>query len=127
MKNMKVLLVENIHPTAVEAFQNAGLNVTALKDSPPEAELIQMLPDYQVLGIRSKTQLTTKIIKACDHLYAVGAFCIGTNQIDLNTANRNGLPVFNAPYSNTRSVAELVIAEVISLARKLGDVNIAAH
>src|SRR4051812_29991933 len=109
MKNMKVLLVENIHPTAVQAFQNAGLIVTALKDSPPEHELISMLPDYQVLGIRSKTQLTTKIIQACDHLYAIGAFCIGTNQIDLNTANRSGLPVFNAPYSNTRSVAELVI------------------
>jgi D-3-phosphoglycerate dehydrogenase len=124
---MKVLLVENIHPTAVEAFQNAKLQVTLLKDSPSEQDLIKMLPDYQVLGIRSKTQLTTNVINACDHLYAVGAFCIGTNQIDLVTANRNGLPVFNAPYSNTRSVAELVIAEIISLARKLGDVNIAAH
>lgn len=127
MKDAKVLLVENIHPTAVEAFQAAGFSVTALKDSPPEPELVKMLADYQVLGIRSKTQLTTKIVQACEHLYAIGAFCIGTNQIDLNTANRSGLPVFNAPYSNTRSVAELVIAEVISLARKLGDINMAAH
>jgi len=127
MKDAKVLLVENIHPTAVEAFQSAGFSVTSFKDSPPEAELIKMLPDYQVLGIRSKTQLTTKIIQACDHLYAIGAFCIGTNQIDLATANRGGLPVFNAPYSNTRSVAELVIAEIIALARKLGDVSMAAH
>lgn len=127
MKDAKVLLVENIHPTAVEAFQSAGFSVTSLKDSPPEADLIKMLPDYQVLGIRSKTQLTTKIIQACEHLYAIGAFCIGTNQIDLATANRSGLPVFNAPYSNTRSVAELVIAEIIALARKLGDANTAAH
>jgi D-3-phosphoglycerate dehydrogenase len=127
MKDAKVLLVENIHPTAVEAFQSAGFSVTALKDSPPEPDLIKMLADYQVLGIRSKTQLTTKIVQASEHLYAIGAFCIGTNQIDLSTANRNGLPVFNAPYSNTRSVAELVIAEVISLARKLGDINMAAH
>jgi D-3-phosphoglycerate dehydrogenase len=124
---MKVLLVENIHPTAVEAFQSAGLKVTSIKDSPPEKDLIKMLPEYQVLGIRSKTQLNSNIIKACDHLYAIGAFCIGTNQIDLVSANRSGLPVFNAPYSNTRSVAELVIAEIISLARKLGDANMAAH
>jgi D-3-phosphoglycerate dehydrogenase len=111
----------------VEAFQSAGLSVTTLKNSPSEAELIQMVGDYQVLGIRSKTHLTTDVIRACSHLYAIGAFCIGTNQIDLASANRSGLPVFNAPYSNTRSVAELVIAEIIALARKLGDVSMAAH
>jgi D-3-phosphoglycerate dehydrogenase / 2-oxoglutarate reductase len=124
---MKVLLVENVHTTAVENFKSVGFSVDLKKDAPSEDDLIKMLPNYQVLGIRSKTQLTAKVIKACSHLHAIGAFCIGTNQIDLNTSNRQGLPVFNAPYSNTRSVAELVIAEIISLSRQLGDVNMAAH
>jgi D-3-phosphoglycerate dehydrogenase len=127
MTNMKVLLVENVHPSAVENFRNSGFTVDLRKDSPSEADLINLLPHYKVLGIRSKTQLTANVLKASSHLYAIGAFCIGTNQIDLQSANQLGLPVFNAPYSNTRSVAELVIAEIIALARQLGDVNSAAH
>ncbi len=127
MTNMKVLLVENVHPTAVEGFRNAGFMVDTKKDSPSESELISLLPNYQVLGIRSKTQLTPRVMEAASHLHAIGAFCIGTNQIDLLSANRIGVPVFNAPYSNTRSVAELVISEVIALARKLGDLNNSAH
>lgn len=124
---MKILLVENIHPTAVDSFRNAGFSVDLQKDSPSEDALIRMLPDFQVLGIRSKTQLTSRVLEAAGHLQAIGAFCIGTNQIDLHTANRKGLPVFNAPYSNTRSVAELVICEIVALARRLGDVNAMAH
>lgn len=127
MMKTKVLLVENVHPTAAESFRAAGFTVDTQKDSPTESDLIRALPNYQVLGIRSKTQLTANMMEACGHLDAIGAFCIGTNQIDLSSANRRGLPVFNAPYSNTRSVAELVIAEIIALARKLGDVNSAAH
>ncbi len=124
---MKVLLVENVHPVAAEAFKSAGFQVDSLKDAPQESELIGLLPGYQILGIRSKTQLTAAILKHCGAVHAIGAFCIGTNQIDLAEANHFGLPVFNAPYSNTRSVAELVIAEVIALARRLGDVNSSAH
>lgn len=124
---LKVLLLENIHPSAAQSFQSSGASVHSEVGALSEDELIQKLKQFDVLGIRSKTQLTKKVLESAPHLTAIGAFCIGTNQIDLDTANRLGVPVFNAPYSNTRSVAELVIAEMIALSRQLGDANTAAH
>ncbi len=123
----KILLLEGIHPCAQKRLEEAGFHVTVDKGAWSEAELVSRLPEYTAVGIRSKTQLTAKTLEAAKALQAVGAFCIGTNQIDLVTANRNGIAVFNAPYSNTRSVAELVIAEMIALSRRLTDVSQAAH
>lgn len=123
----KILLVENIHSVARERLEKDGYAVDLIKESPPEKDLIKMLANYQVLGIRSKTEITDRVIKECPHLLAIGAFCIGTNQIKLSTAKAAGVPVFNAPHANTRSVAELVIAEMIALSRQLGDRNSKAH
>lgn len=127
MNNLNVLLLENIHPSARTSLEAQGFSVTQLKGALTESELITELKSYQAVGIRSKTQITEAVLEASRHLQAVGAFCIGTNQINLEAANRLGIPVFNAPYSNTRSVAELVISEMIALSRRLGDVNIQAH
>ena len=124
---IKVLLLENIHPNATDLFSAEGFQVENLKNSPSEAELIEKIGSVHILGIRSKTQLTEKILAAGRHLHAVGAFCIGTNQIDLAAANRLGVPAFNAPFSNTRSVAEMVIAEIIFLARQLADRSREVH
>ncbi len=124
---MKILLVENIHPVAAEKLEKEGFKVDLIKESPSEKELMKLLPHYEALGIRSKTQISKDILKANSHLVAIGAFCIGTNQIDLGAAKNLGIPVFNAPHANTRSVAELVIAEMISLSRQLGDRNTQAH
>jgi D-3-phosphoglycerate dehydrogenase len=123
----KILLVENIHTVAKDRLEKEGYLVDLIKDSPAEKDLIKMLASYQVLGIRSKTEITDKVIKECPHLMAIGAFCIGTNQIRLQTAKAAGIPVFNAPHANTRSVAELVIAEMIALSRQLGDRSMKAH
>ncbi len=124
---IKILLLENIHPCARDALLDQGFDVHVEKGAMSEDHLARTLADYQVLGIRSKTQVTETILKANPHLLTIGAFCIGTNQVSLTAANRLGVPVFNAPYSNTRSVAELVLAEMVALARQLGDVNSAAH
>lgn len=124
---MKILLVENIHSVAQERLQKEGHEVDLIKDSPSEKDLIKMLAKYDVLGIRSKTEVTEQVIKNCPNLLAIGAFCIGTNQIKLEAARKCGIPVFNAPHANTRSVAELVIAEMIALSRQLGDRNTKAH
>lgn len=123
----RILLVENIHAVAKERLEEEGFQVQILTHAPSEKELISLLKDFDVLGIRSKTELTKKVLRESRHLLTIGAFCIGTNQIDLDQANEVGVPVFNAPYANTRSVAELVIAEMISLARQLGDRNSLAH
>lgn len=123
----RILLLEGIHPIAKELLEREGYKVRMESHSPSEGDLLTMLKDVDVLGIRSKTQLTEKILTANSHLHVIGAFCIGTDQVNSQTANRIGVPVFNAPYSNTRSVAELVIAEVISLSRQLGDRNTKAH
>lgn len=96
-------------------------------DSPSAADLKKLLPDYDLLGIRSKTELTKDLLESAPNLLAVGCFCIGTNQVDLAAAKAKGAPVFNAPHSNTRSVAELVIAELVMLARQLGDRNTLSH
>lgn len=127
MQKMKILLLENIHPVAKEQLQLAGFEVELKPDALDEETLIKLAKSYDVLGIRSKTQLTKNFFKECSHLLSVGAFCIGTNQIDLEAANAAGVPVFNAPHSNTRSVAEMVLAEIIMLSRQLGDKNTDAH
>lgn len=117
----KVLLLENIHPSAVEIFKAAGCEVEQTKTALKPSDLTEKLKHFQVLGIRSKTQVEASTLTQSPHLLAVGAFCIGTNQIDLTTANAQGIPVFNAPFSNTRSVAELVIGEIIMLSRQMPD------
>lgn len=127
MGSLKILLVENIHTVAREALVAEGFQVDLISHAPSEDELIKMLPNYDVLGIRSKTQITEKVLKLNPHLVTIGCFCIGTNQVDLKTAGDLGIPVFNAPHSNTRSVAELVIAEMVSLSRQLGDRSMKAH
>ncbi len=116
---IKMLLLENIHADAYENFSTDGFTVETVSKSLPEEELIEKLQDVHVLGIRSKTQVTKKVIENAPRLLAVGAFCIGTKQIDLEACKENGIVVFNAPYSNTRSVVELAIGEIIMLMRSV--------
>lgn len=116
---IKVLLLENVHPAAVAAFEEQGFDVEFIKGALDEDELIEKIKDVSILGIRSKTSVTAKVLESAEKLLAIGAFCIGTNQIDLKTASEKGIAVFNAPYSNTRSVVELVIGEMIVLIRKV--------
>lgn len=123
----KILLLENVHPVAKKALEAEGFKVDTEKAAFSEEQLDKVLKNYQALGIRSKTNLSKELLARHPHLQVIGAFCIGTNQIHLAEANKQGIPVFNAPYSNTRSVAELVLAEMIALSRQLGDVNSAAH
>ncbi len=118
---MKVLLLENIHPVAAEAFRRAGWEVDARSGSLSEDELVDALSGVALLGIRSNTTVTARVLEAGKDLLAVGCFCIGTNQVDLADAAERGVAVFNAPFSNTRSVVELVLGEIISLARRLGE------
>lgn len=125
MKN--VLLLENIHPGAADWFTQHGYHVESVTKSLSEAELIEKSKDVSILGIRSNTHITEKVLENAPNLEVIGAFCIGTNQIDLVAATKRGIAVFNAPFSNTRSVAELVIAEIISLNRHLTDKNAASH
>jgi D-3-phosphoglycerate dehydrogenase len=124
---IKILLLENIHPVAQKAFAEEGFQVELLKGALPEAELIQRVRDVHILGIRSKTQVTQAVLNEARRLLSVGAFCIGTNQIKTAHANTRGVPVFNAPFSNTRSVAELILAEVVMLSRHLGDRSREVH
>ncbi len=125
---IKVLLLEGIHQNAVETFADAGYrHVERLKGTVEEADLPALVRDVHFLGIRSRTQLTAEVLAAAEKLVAVGAFCIGTNQIDLEAASRRGVAVFNAPFSNTRSVAELVLAEAILLLRGVPEKNAKAH
>ncbi|HHW51547.1 MAG TPA: phosphoglycerate dehydrogenase [Pseudoclavibacter sp.] len=126
---MKALLLENINPLAIEKLEAHGIEVTTAKGALDEDELIASLPGVDMLGIRSKTQVTKRVLDSAeaDGLLAVGAFCIGTNQIDLSAAADRGVTVFNAPYSNTRSVVELAMAEIIMMARRLTDRNADMH
>ncbi|MCE9502006.1 MAG: phosphoglycerate dehydrogenase [Leptospira sp.] len=124
---INVLLLENIHTNAFNMFKEDGFNVQLVKGAYSEAELSEAIRDVHVLGIRSKTNITKEVLKHANKLLTVGCFCIGTNQVALDDAEKSGIPVFNAPYSNTRSVAELVIAEIIFLARKIGDYLRDAH
>ena len=124
---MKALLLENIHPDAAEAFRRAGYEVDARTGSLGEDELAEELPGVAVLGIRSNTRLTPRALDAAKDLLAAGCFCIGTNQVDLDAAAERGVAVFNAPYSNTRSVVELVLGEILALARRLPEKNRKMH
>src|SRR5665213_452408 len=124
---MRALLLENIHLDAVSLLDKAGLEVECLDRAPSEDELCQRLEGVHVLGIRSQTQVTERVLESAKALQAVGAFCIGTNQIDLASAARLGVAAFNAPYSNTRSVVELALAEMISLTRNLTGKNQSMH
>jgi D-3-phosphoglycerate dehydrogenase len=118
---IKILLLENVHPIAKHVLESDGFAVESVSGALPESELVARVRDAHVLGIRSKTQVTPAVLDAGRRLLAVGAFCIGTNQIALAHAHTCGVPVFNAPFSNTRSVAELILAEIVMLSRHLGD------
>jgi D-3-phosphoglycerate dehydrogenase len=119
-EQIKVLLLEGIHPKALENFnQNGFHNVETHDVAFSEEELLEKIEDVQLIGIRSKTHITEKVINKAAKLKAIGCFCIGTNQVDLKAATLDGVTVFNSPYSNTRSVAELVIAESIMLMRRI--------
>ena len=116
---MKALVLENIHPAAVEVLKGRGYDVTTHPAAMSESELVEALSDVNLLGIRSNTTITRRVLESAPVLEAVGCFCIGTNQVDLAAATEKGVGVFNAPFSNTRSVVELVIGEIIALTRRL--------
>jgi D-3-phosphoglycerate dehydrogenase len=125
---IKILLLEGVHPTAVDALRKDGYSdIDYHPKSLPEAELMAALRDAYFVGIRSATQLTAKVMESAEKLMGIGCFCIGTNQVDLDAAQQLGIPVFNAPFSNTRSVAELVLAETILLMRGIPMRNALTH
>lgn len=127
-EKINILFLENISDQAVKLFQEAGYaSVRKLAGALSEEQLIEEIRDVHLLGIRSKTQITDRVLSAAKKLQAIGCFCIGVNQVDLQSATRHGVTVFNAPYSNTRSVAELVIGASIMLIRRIPDKNKAAH
>ncbi|KAF8078687.1 hypothetical protein FPV67DRAFT_72546 [Lyophyllum atratum] len=116
---IRLLILENISQEAVAAFRTLGFHVDHFTTAMSEAELVEKIPSYHAIGIRSKTKITQRVIRAAPKLLAIGCFCIGTNQVDLKAAAAAGIPVFNSPFSNSRSVAELVMAELIALSRQL--------
>ncbi|AEB49441.1 phosphoglycerate dehydrogenase [Aeromonas veronii] len=125
---IKVLLLEGVHPNTVETFRAAGYtSVEYLKTSLSEEELIEQIRDVHFIGLRSRTQITEKVLDAANKLVAIGCFCIGTNQVELEAAQVRGIPVFNAPFSNTRSVAELVLGEILLLLRGIPEKNAKCH
>ena len=124
---MKILLLENIHPIAVSGLKAEGFQIEALPEALSESELKKRIADVHILGIRSKTQITEAVLKNASKLLSIGCFCIGTNQVDIKAAKMKGASVFNAPFSNTRSVAEMVLAQIVMLARQLGDRNKELH
>ena len=124
---IRILLLENIHPAAVERLEEAGYTVESLKGALDDSALIEAVRGVHVLGVRSKTQVSARVLEAADRLMAVAAFCIGTNQIDLDAAAAKGVAVFNAPYSNTRSVVELAVGLTIALLRDVTDKSAAMH
>ncbi|MGV3001265.1 phosphoglycerate dehydrogenase [Vibrio sp. E150_018] len=125
---IKILLLEGLHPSSVEVLQSAGYtNIEYHKGSLSEKELLEAVKDVHFIGLRSRTQLTQEVFDAAEKLVAVGCFCIGTNQVNLNAAAARGIPVFNAPFSNTRSVAELVLGQILLLLRGIPEKNALAH
>jgi D-3-phosphoglycerate dehydrogenase len=124
---MRALLLENIHPGGAALLEEAGYEVETLDRALDEEELLGRLDGVNLLGIRSKTTVTEKALQSAPDLLAIGAFCIGTNQIDLGAAAHRGVAVFNAPFSNTRSVVELALAEIIAMARRLTEANASMH
>ncbi|MEH6590328.1 MAG: phosphoglycerate dehydrogenase [Halioglobus sp.] len=127
-RKIKFLMLEGVHPSAIEVLRKAGYeNIDSHQKALPPQELKAAIANAHFVGIRSRTQLTQEIFDAANKLVAVGCFCIGTNQVDLQAATQRGISVFNAPFSNTRSVAELVIAEAILLLRGVAEKNAASH
>jgi D-3-phosphoglycerate dehydrogenase len=127
-RDVRILLLEGVHPSAVQRLQSEGFTVDSRAKSIPHAELIEIIPQYHVLGIRSKTQVNREVIEASKgSLMCICCFCIGTDQVDLRCATMNGIPVFNSPFSNTRSVAELALAEIIMLSRKAAHRSMQMH
>jgi D-3-phosphoglycerate dehydrogenase len=124
---IKVLLLENIHASASEIFAGEGFHIETVKHALKEDELVAKIRDVHLLGIRSKTHITERALAEAKRLLGVGCFCIGTNQVDLLAAQKHGVPTFNAPFSNTRSVAEMIIAEIVILARQIGDRSREVH
>jgi D-3-phosphoglycerate dehydrogenase / 2-oxoglutarate reductase len=124
---VRVLLLESIHPDAVSRLEAEGYQVESVAGALDEVELVERVQGVQLLGIRSKTRVTAKVLEAADSLVAIGAFCIGTDQIDLAAASQAGIAVFNAPFSNTRSVVELALAEIIAMTRRLTEKNNLMH
>jgi D-3-phosphoglycerate dehydrogenase len=124
---VRVLLLESIHPDAVSRLEAEGYQVESVSNALDEVELAERIQGVRVLGIRSKTRVTAKVLEAADSLVAIGAFCIGTDQIDLAAASQAGIAVFNAPFSNTRSVVELALAEIIAMTRRLTEKNNLMH
>ncbi len=124
---IRVVLLENIHPRAVEIFEHEGFKVDRVAKAHEGAKLIELAKDAHLLGIRSQSQVRAEVVKACPRLLSVGCFCIGTNQVDSKATCLAGVPVFNSPFSNTRSVAELTIAEVVALHRRLTDKSAELH
>ncbi len=125
---IRILLLEGVHSSAVNCFKEAGYsNIENLTTALSEEELHEKLKEVHIIGIRSRTQLTPSVLEKAGKLFAIGCFSIGTNQVDTQVAKLRGIPVFNAPFSNTRSVAELVIAEAIMLLREIPSKNAAAH
>ena len=123
----RALLLENPHDVADDIFAKFGIEVTRVTGALSEDDLIDALEGVDYLGLRSKTEVTERVLRARPELKAIGAFCIGTNQIDLATATEMGIAVFNAPYSNTRSVVELAIGEIIDLSRRVTVKNSRLH
>src|SRR5690242_18255257 len=119
MSSPRALLLEDVHPDAASLLKTAGFEVEQMAAALDERDLIARLPGVSVLGIRSKTTVSAAALASAPDLLAVGAFCIGTNQIDLGAASAAGIAVFNAPFSNTRSVVELAVSEIIALTRRL--------
>src|SRR3954451_12211644 len=124
---VRVLLLESIHADAVTRLEAEGFQVESVPGALDEAELVERIDGVHLLGIRSKTQVTAKVLESADSLVAIGAFCIGTDQIDLAAAASHGIAVFNAPFSNTRSVVELALAEIIAMTRRLTEKNELMH
>ncbi|MDP4589963.1 MAG: phosphoglycerate dehydrogenase, partial [Burkholderiaceae bacterium] len=125
---IRILLLEGVHQNAIDVFNRHGYaNIETLRTALDENALIEKIKSVHLLGIRSRTEVTEKVLQAADKLIAIGCFCIGTNQVNLRAALAKGIPVFNAPYSNTRSVAELVLAETILLLRGIPEKNALVH
>lgn len=124
---IKVLLLENIHTDAKQIFEHEGYQVETVKGSLSEEELCKKIKDVSIIGIRSKTQITKKVIESAKKLHVIGTFCIGTNQVDLKECSKRGITVFNAPYSNTRSVVELALGEMIMLIRNTFEKSTKMH
>lgn len=124
---IRVLLCESVHDAAVRMLQAEGFDVECVKHALTEEELLERVPQVHVLGIRSKTRVSARVLERAERLLAVGCFCIGTDQVDLRAAERRAIPVFNAPFANTRSVAELMVGEIIALSRQLADRSSECH